>query len=190
VLAGRGEERLEFRPVERLAVHVGIDLHAERAVLERALRLAHAGVGHGERGLRHPAGIARRVLGADLGEAVIDQLEQVLELVGLGEMLERRHRIGEDLRVVRKAVDHLVADVEVEDRRHAAHALADVLVVAGDLLHAIEKFFRDEVGVRVQTHSQSPIDRSLAAARPREWGLLTEIAPGGEASRRRGRPRY
>ena len=50
------EERLEFRIVERLAGDVGVDLHAERAVLDRAFALAHAGVRRAERALRHPAG--------------------------------------------------------------------------------------------------------------------------------------
>ena len=68
------EKRFEFGKVERLAGDVGVDLHAERAVLHRPFRFGDAGVGRAERALRHPAGEMIAILGADLGKAVIDGL--------------------------------------------------------------------------------------------------------------------
>src|ERR1700732_3004866 len=47
-------ERRVFGPVERLAGDIGVDLHAERAVFERTLRLGGAGIGRRQRDLRHP----------------------------------------------------------------------------------------------------------------------------------------
>ena len=147
------KKRLEFRAVERLAVDVGVDLHAERAeVLHRALGLAHAGVGRRQRGLRDEGGEFVRMLAADLGEAVVADAAEVLDHVVLDEGLERRHRIGQDLGVVREHVDDLHAHVEVVDRRNAAHALADVLRVAGHFGRLFDEFFRNEVRVRVDSH--------------------------------------
>ena len=102
-LAHGGEELLEFRAVERLAVDIGIDLHAERAELvDRPLGLARAGVGRRQRHLRHPAGEMVAVLRGQLGETVVDDAAEILDLRGLGELLDRRQRIRQDLRVVGK----------------------------------------------------------------------------------------
>src|SRR5262249_22253954 len=45
--------------------------------------------------------------------------------------------------------------LEVEQRRQRAHALAHVLVVAGDLLHLVEEFFGKEVRIRIDPHRRS-----------------------------------
>ena len=100
-----GKERLELRLVERPAGDVGVDLHAERAVLDGAFALAHAGVGRRDRRFRHPAGKMAGVLGADFGEAVVDQLAILVDLLALGQEFDRRHRVGQDLRVVLELID-------------------------------------------------------------------------------------
>ena len=145
-----GEERVELGIVERLAGDVGVDLHAERAVLDRALALAHAGVGRGERGFRHPAGEIIGIFLADLGEAVVDQLGVFLDLRALGERRQRRHRIGQDLRIVVELIDNLPARVEIVDAGDLAHPLADI---GGAACHDLcEKSRRDEVGIGVDAH--------------------------------------
>src|SRR5579883_1897223 len=151
-LAHSGEELGVFRPVERLAVDVGVDLHAERAVLDRALRLAHRAFRVAERHLADPARELVLVLGANVDEAVIDQLAQLLGLRALHDVLDRRHAVHEDLRIVRKRIDHAAALVEVMDAGDLAHALADVGEVAGDLLHLVGERFRDEVRPCVDAH--------------------------------------
>ena len=149
-------ERQVLRPVERLAGDVGVDLHAERAELDRALRLGDAGVGRIERDLRDPAGEVVLLLGAQFGEAVVDDADDLVDLRrALGEALDRRLRVGQDLLVVLVAVDDLLADIEVVERRQRAHALAHVLVVAGDLLHLVEEFLREEVRIGVDPHLRS-----------------------------------
>ena len=147
-------ERHVLRPVERLAGDVGVDLHAECAeLIDRALRLGDAGVGRIERNLRHPAGEVVLLLGAQFGEAVVDDADQLVDLGrALGEVLDRRLRIGQDLLIVLVAVDDLLADVEIVDRRERADALAHVLVVAGDLVQLVEEFLREEVRIRVDPH--------------------------------------
>src|SRR5262244_1704649 len=45
--------------------------------------------------------------------------------------------------------------LEVEQRRQRAHALAHVLVVAGDLLHLVEEFFGKKVRIRIDPHLRS-----------------------------------
>ena len=94
------------------------------------------------------------MFGDDLGEAVVEQADQVLELLRLVHALGRRHRIGEDLRVVVEHVDDLEAYVEIVDARDLAHPLADVLMVAGE--HLDEVFLRNEMRVRVDAHGGSP----------------------------------
>ncbi len=157
-----GEERLELRVVERPLVDVGIDLHTERAELvDGALGLARTGIRRGQRDLRHPPGEMVRTLTAQIGEAVIDDARILVDLVGGGHALERRLRIGQDLRIVRKGVDHLQPYVEIVDRGHLAHALADVPVVAGHQ-DIVEELLRDEVRIGIETHG--PILRCGAGA--------------------------
>ena len=116
----------------------------------RALRLGDAGVGRGQRDLRHPAGEMILFLGDQFGEAVIDDLAELVDILRrLGETLDRRLRIGQDLLIVLVAVDDLLAHVEIEQSRQRADALAHVLVVAGDFVELVEEFFRKKVGVRV-----------------------------------------
>src|SRR5437763_17062851 len=85
-------ERQILRPVERFAGDVGVDLHAERAeVLDRALRLAHAGIGRIERYLGDPPRKMVALLGAQLGKAVVDEADELVDLRrSLGESLYRR----------------------------------------------------------------------------------------------------
>jgi hypothetical protein len=145
-----------LRPVEWLAGNVGVDLHTERAHLDCALRLGDPGVGRIERNLRDPAGEVVLLLGAQLGEAVIDDANDLVDLRrSLGELLDRRLRVGQDLLIVLVAVHDLLADIDIEQRRQRAHALAHVFVVAGHLLHLVEEFFREEVRIRVDPHLRS-----------------------------------
>jgi hypothetical protein len=143
---------LERRIVERLAGDVGVDLHAERAVLERAFGLAHAAIGRDQRRLSDPAGKLIGIFPADLGEAVVDELGVFLRqlAVALGHDLQRRHRVGKDLRIVLEAVDDLAADFEIMNARDLAHALADIGMATLDDL--VEVFFRDEVGIGIDAH--------------------------------------
>ena len=146
-----GEERLEGRVVERLAGDVGVDLHAKRAVLDGTLAFAHAGIGGADRRLRHPAGKMIGIFGADVGKSVVHHLGHVLDLGAFGEEFERRHRVGEDLRVVLEPIDDLLAQVEIVDAGNVAHALADVRIAA---VHQLgEKFLRNEMGIGVDAHA-------------------------------------
>ena len=74
------------------------------------------------------------VLGADFGQFVVDQPGIFLDLgaVAFGEDFQRRHGEGQDLRIVREGVDDLLADLEIVDARHFAHALADIGIAAVD----------------------------------------------------------
>jgi len=111
-------ERQVLRPIERLAGDVGVDLHTERAHLDRALRLGDAGVGRVERDLRHPARKVILLLGAELGEAVVDDANDLVDLCrSLGEFLDRRLRVRQDLLIVLVAVDDLLARLDIEQRR-------------------------------------------------------------------------
>ena len=111
--------------VERHTGDIGVDLHAERAVFKRARDFTHAAIGRGHRRLRHPAGELVGILRANLGKAVVHQLGVFLDLRALGQSLQRRHRIGQDLRIVLEAADDLAANLEVVDAGNLAHALAD-----------------------------------------------------------------
>ena len=159
-------ERQVLRAVERLADDISVNLHAEGAeFVNRALRLAHAGVGCVERDLRDPAREMVALLGAQFGEAVIDEADQLVDLRGsLGKRFHRRLRIGEDLLIILEAVDHLLAMIEIEQRRQRTHAFAHVLVVAGDLLHFVEEFFREKVRIRIDPHLRSSGLRGLLRA--------------------------
>ena len=152
------EERAVFRSVERLVGDVGVNLHAQRAeLLDGALGLAGAGIGRGQRDLRHPAGEVVGILGADFHEAVIDDLAVLGALLRRGEGLQRRHRVGENLRVVLELVDDLEPHVEIVQRRDAAHALADVGEIAGGLAHRLGEFFRNEMRIGIDSHTGSPV---------------------------------
>src|ERR671936_666625 len=99
------------------------------------LRLGHTGIRRIERDLCHPARKMVAFLGAEFGKAVVDQTNELVDLRrSLGEGFHRWLRVRQDLLVVLETVDHLLAVVEVEQRRQGAHPLAHVLVVAGDLL--------------------------------------------------------
>ena len=146
-------ERRILRPVERLAGDVGVNLHAERAVFQRALGFADAGVGSRQRDLRHPTGETIFLLGGQFGEAVIDDAAELVDVLRrLGELFDRRLRIGQDLLIVLMAVDDLLADIEVVQSRQRAHALAHVLVVADGVVELVEELLRKKVGICVNTH--------------------------------------
>ncbi len=151
----RREERFEFRLVERLAGDVGVDLHAKRAIGDCPLGFADAGIRRVECDLRYPTGEMVFVLGTDLGEFVVDQLGVFVRLdaVALGEDFQRRHRVGQDLRVVLEGVDDLLADIEIVNARHFAHALADIGIAAAD--QQFEHPARHEVSIGVDTHAIS-----------------------------------
>jgi len=146
------EEWLESRVIERLAGDVGVDLHAERAVLKCAFGLAHPAIRRNQRCLSDPAGKLIRIFPADLGEAVVYKLGVFLRqlAVALGHDLQRRHRIGKDLRIVLESIDDLAADIEIMDAWDLAHALADVgMATLHDL---VEVFFRNEMGIGIDAH--------------------------------------
>ena len=105
------------------------------------------------------------MLAHDVGKAVIGQPDQVVELGAADEAFGRRHRVGQDLRVVREQADDAAAFVEVVDAGHAAHALADVGAGAGNFFHRLEEFFRDEVRIGINAHgSFSNVTRGVGGA--------------------------
>jgi hypothetical protein len=113
-LVHRGEEGLEFRPVEGLALNVGIDLHAERAeFLGRALGLFHARIARCQRDLRDKSGEPIRMLGNEFGEAVIDHADIVIDRFAFGHRLHGRHWVGDDLGVVGERIHDPEADIEI-----------------------------------------------------------------------------
>ena len=121
----------------------------------RAFGFGDAGVGRGERDVRHPAGEMILLLGAQFGEAVIDDAAELVDVRRrLGEFLDRRLRIGQHLLIVLVAVDDLLAHVDIEQRRQRADALAHVLVVAGDFVELVEELLREKVRVRVDAHGR------------------------------------
>jgi hypothetical protein len=148
-----GEERLEGRMVERHSRDIGVDLHTERAVLDRARHFAHAGGGRGHWRLRHPAEEIIGIFLANVCKAVVQQLGVFFYLLALGQEFERRHRIGQDLRIVVELTDHLPAHLEVVDAGDFAHALADIGVAA--VHDFVEEFLRDEMGIGIDAHELS-----------------------------------
>jgi hypothetical protein len=130
----------EFRLVERLAGDVGAVLHAERAVLERALRFCNPGVECPQRNLRYPPREVVLLLGAQFDEAVVDDAAELVDVLRrFGETLDPRLRIGQDLLIVFVPVDDLLAHVNIEQRRQRTDALASVVVVAGGLIGACRR---------------------------------------------------
>jgi hypothetical protein len=115
------------------------------------------------------------LLGTELGEAVVADLDHLVDLLRrLAEALERRLRIGEDLLVVLVLVDDALAEIEIVERRQRAHALAHVLIVAGNLRELVEELLGKEVGIGVDPHrGDAP---GLASA----WIALISIVPAGK----------
>ena len=151
-----GKERIEPRPIERLAAHVGKDLHPDGVeVAHRPLRLAGAGVRLAHRDRSDEAGKAVGMSRHQRRHAVVgDRGELELERgVALAQHLERRHRQRQDLRVVGKAVDDAQPHVEIMQRGDRAHALADVAQVAGDLEHPVEERLWKEVIESIDPHT-------------------------------------
>jgi hypothetical protein len=109
--------------------------------------------------VRHPAGEVILLLGDELGEAVVDDAAERVDIrAGLGKFLDRRLRVGEDLLVVLMAVDDLLAHVEVVERRKRTHALAHIRVVGGHFAEHVEEFLREKVRVRIDTHGRCSPD--------------------------------
>ena len=138
-------ERPEFLAVDRLAVDVGAELHRVRAVLQRALGLLG---GRLRRVHRHHRGIADeavRMLGDHLRQPVVGELGHLRRLVRPPQPVEHRQAERQDLRVVRKLVDHLQPQIEIVERRNAPHPLADVLLPGRRLDQRIEIALRAEM---------------------------------------------
>src|SRR5262249_33376149 len=83
-----------------------------------------------------------------------DHAGEVAELVAAGEVLERRHRVGQDLRVIGKHADDAAPLVEIEETRYAAHAFANIRAGAGNFFDCFEKSLRDEVSICVNAHGE------------------------------------
>ena len=147
MLLGDLEHRAEFRLVERLAVDVGMQLHAAGAVLERTLEfLGRVRRIHRQRG--EPAAEVVLFLDAELGHAVVAELGEFLDLLGRAERFQRRHAQRDDLRVVILVAEHvadLLATVEIVDGGNAAHARADVGRGAGGRQHLVPQTLREIV---------------------------------------------
>ena len=135
---------------------IGVDLHAKRAeFVDRALRLADAGVARRKRDLRHEAREMILVLRDDLGQPVIDQAAEFVDLRGrLGDQLNRRLRVAEDLLIVLVAVDDPLAHVEVVKRRQRAHALAHVPIIGCHVVELVEESLREKMRVGVNAHGR------------------------------------
>ena len=96
-LLGAGKDRPEFLVVEEFAVREPVQHGALEAELCRALELVGGGVRHGSR-QRRKTGEARRVLGDDRGETVVDAGRHC----GRGfsrQFLRRRRAVREHLNV-------------------------------------------------------------------------------------------
>src|SRR4029453_2401034 len=148
-----------------------------------------------ERHLRDPGREAVLLLVAQLGKAVVAETDHLVHLLRrLAQTLQRRLRKGEDLLIVLVLVDDLLAHIEVIERRQRAHALAHVLIVAGDLHHLVEELLREEMRVGVDAHGGSPV----GAIRARLWWAAARdrrrrdrrvvIASIGRSPRPRGQP--
>ena len=89
----------------------------------------------------------------DLDELVVDQFCILLDplAVAFRQVLQRRHRVGQDLRVVLERLDHAATFVEIMDAGHAAHALADIGIAA--VHQPLENPAWHEMGVRIDLHS-------------------------------------
>jgi hypothetical protein len=150
-------ERPEFGAVDRLAVDVGAELHGIGAILQRPRGLLCRGR---RRVHRHHRRIARETVGmfrADFGQPVVGELRHVRRLVRTPEPVEHRQAEREDLRVVGKLVDHLEPQIEIVERRDAAHALADVFLARGRLDQGVEVALGAEMTKRIDVaHAAVP----------------------------------
>ena len=101
-----------------------------------------AGVGRSQRCLGDEGREVLGVLGDQLGQAVVGEPRQLERDLGvaLAHRLQRRHRDGEDLRIVGELLDHAAARVEIVDRLHCARAAEHVLEAGADLFHALVVF--------------------------------------------------
>ena len=154
-----GEERLELRPIQRLAADVGEDLRADGAeVLDGALDLAGAGVGRRQRCVGDEGRKVLGVLGDQLGQAVVGKPRQLESDIGaaLAHGFQGRHGDGQHLRIVGELLDHATAGVEVVDRLHRPRAPEHVLEAGANLLHALVVLGRIEMRERVDAHVVSP----------------------------------
>ena len=168
-------ERQVLRPVERLAGDVGVDLHAERAVLDRAFGLGRRRRrgASSESCATQPGKWSFSLAHSSAKPSLMMRQNSSICCGRLGELLDRRLRVGQDLLIVLVAVDDLLAHVDVVERRQRAHALAHVLVVAGDLVELVEEFLREEMRVGVDPHLRV-LRRFLGSSRLRarfaRWG--------------------
>ena len=111
-------------------------------LVDGALGFLHRAGRRGERDLGDEAReTGREVLSTISAKPSLIILQRSSTPSRAGEVLQRRHRVRQDLRVIRKHADDAAALVEVVDAGHAAHALADVLAGPGILSTASKNFF-------------------------------------------------
>src|SRR4029077_2022227 len=85
-----------------------------------------------------------------LFEPVVCDARDLLGLVRRCPGADRRQRDADDLFIIRERVDHLAPHVDVMDRWHLAHALADIRHLA--VGQALKILLRKEMRVRVDAH--------------------------------------
>ncbi len=161
------EDRLELRVVQRRAVDVGVELHADGAAVgrEQPLELGHGGVGRVHRQGGQKAGEAVAVARDQVGQAVVGQPREVGHRLGAAHRLQRRHPQRDHLPVVVEPVHDAEPLVEVIDAGNALHAGVDVAAGAVEVLHPVPEAGGEEVVERVKVlHAVSFFQLSAGAA--------------------------
>src|SRR5215467_4011766 len=101
----------------------------------------------------HPAREMILLLRAKLRKSVIDDAAEFINIVRLlGQSLDRRLRVGENLLIVLVTVDNLFPDVNVIESWQRAYALAHVLVFAGNFVELVKESLGEKVRVGVDVH--------------------------------------
>jgi hypothetical protein len=151
------EHRLEARVVGRAAVHVRVDLNAERAQLaDRPVDLGQRGIDVVDRHAGHEAEEGVGPIAHQLGQRVVGQPGQLDGLGGPTERFDRWCRETDDLRVVLERLDHAQALINVVERADRRRPLEQVgRPLRGDLLEAVVVGPREDVAEGVDLHSAS-----------------------------------
>ena len=161
------EDGIELRQVERLAGDVGIDQHAARAQRgDGAARLAHRAIHVGETQRRGKSGKALRVLGAQLGHAIVGDARELQPDVRLGDLFDRRVGQRDDLPVVAVFVHLRKARVKIEQLGDAAQARADILQLRCHLHHFREEAVGIDVAIDVDFGAHRLLSRARRPLRP------------------------
>ena len=160
-LAGFGddiEDRQELRLVERHAVGVGGELHRIGAVLQGALGLLGGSLRRVHRQQRRPADEMLWMFRGHFGEAVIGDLRHLRRLLRAPQPLDRRQAVGQHLRIVFELLDDAQPQIEIGQRRNAAHALAEILRSRRRLQQRVVIALREKVieGVDIAHAARSP----------------------------------